>query len=89
MAKTKIYFVFVRTFKITLKIKRLAESNDEFQLKRQKFGDIPETKPDTQAVSNSVKERDFKRCFQQWERRCTICVHPVGAYFEGKNTTSK
>ena len=56
----------------------------EFHLKRQKFEDIAQTKPDTRTVSNSVTERDFKRCFQQWERCCTLCVHPVGDYFEGK-----
>jgi len=37
MAKTKIYFVFVRTFKITLKIKRLSESNDEIPVEETKI----------------------------------------------------
>jgi hypothetical protein len=59
----------------------------KFQLKRQKFQDIAETKSDTQELSNSFTERDFKRCFQQWEKSCTLCVHPVGNYFEEKNTT--
>jgi len=66
MAKTKIYFVFEGPFKITLKIKKgFLNKTMKFQLKRQKFKDIVETKRDTQAVSNSIMERDFKRCFQQ------------------------
>lgn len=36
----------------------------KFQLKRQNFEGIAETKPETQAVSNSITELDFKRCFQ-------------------------
>jgi len=69
--------------------KRLPGSNDGIPVERTTFEDIAETKPATQAVSNNITERDFKRCFQQWEKRCTLCVHPVGDYPEGKNTTSK
>jgi hypothetical protein len=58
----------------------------KYQRKREKFEDIAEIKPEMQAVSNSIAERDFQRCFQQWEKGCILCANPVVDYFEGKIT---
>jgi hypothetical protein len=66
MAKTKnLLCVYEDLLNNPKNKKGFLDPTMKFQLKRQKSEDIAETKPDTQAVSNSITERDFKRCFQQ------------------------
>ena len=51
-------------------------------LQGQHLGDVMTIKSKTTSLLKSLREEEFKRCFQQWKQRWDKCIVSNGEYFE-------
>jgi hypothetical protein len=47
------------------------------------FADVAEVQQESLAAFDSIPVEDFRKCFQQWQRRWDRCIQSQGEYFEG------
>jgi len=52
-------------------------------LKGRQFGDIAEVQRESLAALDGISVKDFRLCFQHWERCWVCCIQSQGEYFEG------
>jgi hypothetical protein len=52
-------------------------------LKERRFQDVTEILEQSLTVPHAIPESQFKRCFQQWQKRWTRCITSEGKYFKG------
>ena len=52
-------------------------------LKGKRFADIEEVKQKTLEALKGIGDKEFQRCFEQWNKRLDKCIHSNGEYFEG------
>jgi hypothetical protein len=55
----------------------------KLKLKGRRFDGLEEIQRESQNVLGTLREQDFQRAFQQWQRRWARCVAVQGEYFEG------
>jgi len=52
-------------------------------LKGKRFADVEEVKAKTREALRGIAPDEFKRCFEQWEKRLDKCIAFNGDFFEG------
>jgi hypothetical protein len=55
----------------------------KLQLQGHRFDREEEIWRESQGVFGTLRDQEFKRAFQQWQRRWDRCVATQGDYFEG------
>jgi len=61
----------------------------KLQLKGRRFDRVEEIQRESQNVLGTLREQDFQRAFQQWQRLWDRCVAAQGDYFEGDATKTE
>ena len=52
-------------------------------MKGQRFDDVEAVKKKTRQELSAITTDEFKKCFQEWDRRLDKCIMCNGEYFEG------
>jgi hypothetical protein len=53
------------------------------KLKGRCFGTVSDIQRESHAILDSIRENDFHGAFEAWKKRCDLCIHSEGDYFEG------
>jgi hypothetical protein len=52
------------------------------KLKERRYQDVTEIQEQLLIVLQAIPKSQFQRCFQQWQKRWTLCINPEREHFE-------
>jgi hypothetical protein len=55
----------------------------KLRMKGGRFDTIEEIQEKSQRVLDTIPKRDFRGCFQAWQKRWDRCIRAQGEYYEG------
>ena len=53
------------------------------KVKGKHFADVEEVKQKTAEALRGIKIKEFKNCFEPWDKSLDRCITSAGEYFEG------